>query len=218
MFAMSTLRQTKAAKIRLALLDALVERLVERPLDGIPTKELCRAVGISEPTFYKYFPQKSDLLTYFIQLWSVEGAARAFTVAEADGALAGLHTLFEDTGDGFVKHPALMLEVIRHQSRMGPEHVLQPLASIDRRLRFGDRPDLDALPDLGLGALLPDLIGRAICEGALPASVDVGSLTLALACIFFGVPLVVGPRAPDQVPAAYRAQLALALAGARAMA
>ena len=55
------LRERKRARTRIALVEALLERLVERPLDAIQVAELVEAVDISPATFFNYFPSMACL-------------------------------------------------------------------------------------------------------------------------------------------------------------
>ena len=71
------LRERKSARIKLALLDAALERMLKRPFAEITVKELCEAVEISEVTFFNYFHAKNELLRYYLRLWSVEVFWRA---------------------------------------------------------------------------------------------------------------------------------------------
>lgn len=62
------LRERKLAQTRLALL----EELEAKPLADVRARDLCERVGISEATFFNHFASKSELLLYFVLLWSVE--------------------------------------------------------------------------------------------------------------------------------------------------
>jgi AcrR family transcriptional regulator len=67
-----SLRERKYAQTKVNLLRTTVAKLNEKRLDEISVRELCDEVFISEATFFNYFPQKSDLLVYYIKLWSLE--------------------------------------------------------------------------------------------------------------------------------------------------
>lgn len=210
------LRAQKRARTRIALIEALMPQLAERPLDEVQIGELAKAAGISQATFFNYFPTKGDLLTHFIQLWSLRVAVVARqTLVEHDDALAAIEALFVSTAVDSAAAPNVMLEIIAHQARMPANLDVQPIELAERLLFLPDEPDVMALSDQGLGGLLPEWIGLAVSRGELPASTDVMSLTLAAASVFFGVPLVVGRRSPEQIGALYRQQLQLLWAGAR---
>ena len=204
------LRERKRARIRLALLDALLERIGPRRIDQIPVRELCAEVEISEVTFFKHFPGKSDLLTYFIQLWTIEMAWYANQAAQAQGsALEAIGEIFERTGQDAAQHIEIILEVIAHQARMPKDLILPGVSTAERLLRFPDFTGVESLPSEGLDAILPRFLATAISNGELPPSSDIPSLTLALSSIFFGVPLCVGRHDPAAIAPLYRQQLAL---------
>jgi hypothetical protein len=93
---------------------------------------------------------------------------------------------------------------------------LDPIELAERRLFLPGEENVESLGDRGLGDLLPKLLGEAIAGGELPPSTDVRTVMLAVASVFFGVPLVLGRRAPDAIEMVFRRQLALVWAGARA--
>lgn len=210
-------REQNAARTRVALVDALVERLASRTLEEIGVSELADAAGISQATFFNYFATKGDLLTWFIQLWSVEVAAVARRVeAEHSSALAAIEALLDHTAQLGEGAEGVMLEVIAHQARMPADLAPPSVGRAERLLRLPGEADVMDLPDTGLGALLPRWIGQAVARGELPEGTSVPTVTLAVASVFFGVPLAVGRRQPEAIRPLYRQQLQLVWAAARA--
>jgi len=213
------LRARKRARTRLALVSAMLERLCERTIEEIQVSELVEAAEISQGTFFNYFPSKADLLTHFIQLWSLRMCAVARRIREkTDGALAAVEALFVATANEVAAHPKVMLEIIAHQARMPTDLQLEPIEPAERMLFLPGEDDVESLSDGGLGELLPPLLREAIANGELPASCDADMLTLAVASVFFGVPLLVATRRPESIAFLYRLELALVWAGARSSA
>jgi AcrR family transcriptional regulator len=210
------LRARKRAQTRLRLVDALLERLSERTLEDIQVSELATAAQVSPATFFNYFPSKADLLTHFIQLWSLKMSALARrSRADSAGALVAIEELIVATAEDTAVRPKVMLETIAHQARMPADLELEPVEHVERLLFLPDEDDVEALSDRGLGEILRPLLTDAVDNGELPIGSDVETLGLAVASVFFGVPLIVAPRHPDAVAALYRHQLALVWAGAR---
>ncbi len=210
------LRARKRARTRLALVNALLERLRDRTMEDIQVSELVAACEISQGTFFNYFPTKADLLTHFIQLWSLRMCAVARRLRkDSDGALRAVEALLVATADEAAPHPNMMLEIIAHQARMPLNLELAPIELAERLLFLPDEDDVESLSDGGLGELLPPLLREAITSGELPPRCCVDTLTLAVASVFFGVPLIFAKRDPDAIALLYRQQLALIWAGAR---
>lgn len=210
------LRERKRARTRIALVEALLPRLAERPLEEIQVAELAEAAEISPATFFNYFPSKADLLSHFLQLWSLRVSALARQVeAEHDSALAAIEALFAATAAETGEHPRVMLEIIVHEARTT---VRRPtiVERAERLLFLPEIEDVEGLADSGLAGILPDLLGKAVARGELPPGTDVGTLTLAVVSVFFGVPLIVAAQDPRAVGELQRRQLQLLWAGARA--
>jgi len=209
------LRERKRARTRIALVEALLHRLAERPLEDIQVAELVEAADISAATFFNYFPTKADLLTHFIQLWSLQVSALARDVeARHDSALAAIEALFASTAKQTADHPRVMLEIIVHLARTGLQPL--PIERAERLMFLPDVEDVESLPDTGLSGILPDLLAKAMARGELPAHTDVEGLTLAVWSVFVGVPLFLGGKRPKAIAKLQRHQLQLLWAGARA--
>ncbi len=211
------LRERKRARTRLALLDALLVRIGPRSIDQIPVRELCAEVEISEVTFFNYFAAKQDLLTYFIQLWSIEMAWHAEqTLAGTGSPLAAIDAIFTRTARDGAEHIDVLLEVFAHQARLPAEVSLPGVGRAERLLRFPDYEGVEQLPAEGLGVLLPRLLEQALARGELPPQTDIAALGLTLSSLFFGVPLCVGRHDPAAIGPLYQQQLAFVWRGAGA--
>jgi AcrR family transcriptional regulator len=58
----SPLREAQARQTRDAILDALTQLLAEQPADEITTRAIAERAGVSQPTVYRYFPDRPALL------------------------------------------------------------------------------------------------------------------------------------------------------------
>ena len=214
-FAALPLRQRKFARTKLALLDAAVSALRDRPLDEVTVKQLCETAGISEASFFNYFPRKTDLLVYYIQLWSIEMAWHGRRLADARGGLAAIEEIFAMTAARVAENPAPMGEIVAGQARMT---VLPAFGEVGLAERLLALPELDGIEDLegeGLDTLLPPLIDRAIRARELPTRTDRQAVFIALTTIFLGLPVVLRRAPAGALAEAYHTQLRLLWAGLR---
>lgn len=216
MKASPTHRERKAADTRLRLLQALLERIDERPLADIPVKELCHEAGVSPATFFNYFESKYDLVRFFLRLWSVQMAA-IVVGHDADDPLGAIEAIFHTTDAQSEPHPGLLAEIIAHQARY-PSTGFGPAPTDADLLRaFPDQPELLDVPrQAGLDELLPPLIARAIELGHLPPGTDPDTVLLGVATIFFGAGVLRRQIPGLPAPVAYGAQLRRLWAALRA--
>ncbi len=144
-------------------MDALLSRIGSHSIEQIPVKELCAEVEISKATFFKHFPAKSDLLTYFIQLWIIEMAWHANQAAQAQGSgLEAIGEIFALTVRDAARRIDILLEIIAHQARMPKDLTLPGVSAAERLLRFPDLAGVETLPSEGLKTILPRFLRIAI--------------------------------------------------------
>ena len=207
------LRQRKFARTKLGLLDALVTAIRERPLESVTVKELCETVAISEASFFNYFPRKTDVLTYYVQLWSIEMAWYGREFAEARGGLGAIEEIFAMTARRVAENPAPMGEIVAQQARMTQPVDFAAISVAERLMAFPDLHGIEEVEGQGLDSLLPPLIERAIKAGELPRRTDRDAVLIALATIFLGLPVVLRRSPPAALESAYLSQLRLLWAG-----
>lgn len=204
------LRPRKFALTKVGLVNAAVERLDGCTLDELQVRELCRAVGISEASFFNYFPKKSDLLVAFVQLWTIDVAWHALMQAPRPvTAREAIERIFRFTGDQAALHPGVMAEVLASQARMVEPPQPAEVTLAERLAAFPGREGIEDVPARGLDSLLPELLARAVEQKELPANTDVQAAFLGLTAIFFGVPAVLRRIDPRLVGPAYQQQLAI---------
>jgi AcrR family transcriptional regulator len=134
------LRERKPAQIKLNLLKATIERMKETSFAEIAVKDLCAQVQVSEPTFFKYFPRKIDLLIYFFELWSIEAAVRALQAEGPSSGLAAIEEIFDFTARKFADNPRLMLEVVSLLAAARTPLKFPPLSRAERIIAFAGLP------------------------------------------------------------------------------
>jgi AcrR family transcriptional regulator len=75
----SPLRESQARQTREAILDALTALLAGQPADQIATREIAERAGVSQPTVYRYFPDRAALLNGLSErVEALVGSDRAF--------------------------------------------------------------------------------------------------------------------------------------------
>ena len=181
------LRERKAAIKRLALLDAMLDRLREQNFDQISVKALCAEVGLSEPTFFNYFGAKIELLVFYVRLWSVE--VGLLMAQEGGSAFDQLQTLFLLTGDAVIANHRAMTEIIAYQLRSTGPPKMSPPTRADKALRFPHMPEAADTPHSPVQKLVSRALSYALRDGELPSNTDLSLATRLVLSLFFGGPV-----------------------------
>lgn len=211
------LRPRKLALTKVKLLHAAVARLDRVSLDELAVRDLCEDAEISEASFFNYFPKKSDLLVYFVQLWTLDVAWHALRSEPRPAtSFDAIARIFAVTGAQVAEHPGVMAEVLAAQARLTAPPPLAEITLAERLAAFPGRDGIETLEARGLESVLPELLAQAVKRRELPPRTDLRAAFLGLAAIFFGVPIALRRVDPRAVEAAYGQQLAIYWAGLQA--
>jgi hypothetical protein len=60
----------RKANIKVKLLNLTLIHLSDKKFDEINIKDICVEAEVSRVTYFKYFPNKGDILLYFMTIWS----------------------------------------------------------------------------------------------------------------------------------------------------
>ena len=170
-----SLREKKHARTKIALMNAFIERLRNSRFENIAIKDVCQSAEISEGTFFNYFPEKIDVITYYVNLMTMKLIWKAWRKTSKGESIALINAFFKEMADEFTKlditYEIISILVVQHEH---PKKVAMP--DIEKHLVF---PDLAGIEDMS-----PLLIGeffRECMEGALKTANFQGALILIIA-------------------------------------
>ncbi len=210
-------REKNTAKNKRAIVDALMKRIAENSFADIKIAHLCRDAGVSEASFYNYFPQKKDVLVYYIQLWSLETSWHAQVETKNSSGIKMIESIFIRTAESIRKHPQLMGEVVAFQAKMEMPEEWPELTEAEKLLAFPELKGVEKIKAQGLDGILPQNLQAAVEKGELPADTDIMRLVIALTSLFFGIPMLLHALPLDHLEEVFKQQLELIWVGARAL-
>jgi len=208
-----TKREIKTAQNKQTILNHLLARMHNEAFDKIKISDLCTDANISQASFYNYFPQKSDILVYYIQLWAVEMHWQIFIEKKLLG-LTAIDALFNLTAETCASQPQLMAEIVAFQAKSLKKIKATPLSKADKLVAYPDYQGIETLLVEDLPALLSINIQQAMEAKELPRSSDVATLIVSLSATFFSVPIMFNQSPLADIQAAYQQQLSLFRLGA----
>ncbi|MFT2096920.1 TetR/AcrR family transcriptional regulator [Marinomonas sp. 2405UD66-6] len=206
-------RATKTAQNKQAILKCLLQRMHKEAFEKIKISDLCLDTNISQASFYNYFPQKSDILVYYIQLWVVDMHWQILTKQKLVG-LGAIDALFDLTAKICANQPQLMAEILVLQAKASKIIHLPPLNEEDKLVAYPNYQGIETVMTEDLTTLLSITIQQAIENHELPNNSDIKTLTVSLAATFFSVPIMFHKNPLEEIQAAYNQQLSLFKHGA----
>jgi hypothetical protein len=206
-------RELNTARSKQKVLSALLEKIKEEDFELIKISSLCESAAISQASFYNYFPQKTDILAYYIQLWVVEMYWRTSIEKQLSG-LEAIKNVFHQTASICVSQPNLITEIISLQVKTKKIINQKPLTASDKLVSFPNLEGIESISIRDLKDIFSSYVNQAIDNQELPKSNDVKILVTSLCAIFFTVPIIFNQSSENTVKEAFDSQLNLFINGA----
>jgi AcrR family transcriptional regulator len=155
-----SLRKEKSARLKVHILEQTLKYVGKKPFEDLYVEEICDKVKISKVTFFKYFPQKEDLLMYFLRVCCLH---RLVELREKPKeGLQGIFYLFEMAGEEYEKHPGMMLSMVGYMADMKRAIKIFPVKPEEKELLYPNLPDIQQVEIQSLEQMLEKFVLEAI--------------------------------------------------------
>lgn len=179
-----SLRKEKAARIRLAILDQALKLVGKRPFQDLYVDDICAKVKISKVTFFKYFPQKEDILLYFFRLWCLR---RAVELKEKPKqGLSGIQYLFDRLADDCEAFPGIMLGLVGYLSDPKRPRKPFPVKVEEKVLLFPEVREVNHIEILSIEQMIENFVLEAIFNKEITRTTSTPEITRLLSTVLYG--------------------------------
>lgn len=183
-----SLRERKHARTKIAVINAFIDALEKSRYEDISIRSICKAVDISEGTFFNYFSEKLDILDYYAQLLFLKINWDARQEANEEDFPYFLDVLFRKLAEEH-KNPNIiykMMSVLLVQQQR-PKRVEIP--EVELKTFFPDCPGIEDIPQVRPGEFFSECLEKARKNNKIPAGVKLEDLNISLNTILIGTML-----------------------------
>lgn len=179
-----SLRKEKAARLKVQVLEHTLKLVGKKAFDDIYVEDICEKVKISKVTFFKYFPQKEDVLLYHFRIWCL---ARSVDLKQKprEGML-GVYFLLDKLSDECETHPGLMLSLIGYLSDSKRPPKPFPVKVEEKRLLFPEIEDISTVEILSLDQMLEKFTLDGIMKKEITKTSSTRDITNLFNTVFLG--------------------------------
>lgn len=185
-----SLREKKHAKTKLAIMNAFMERLKQRRFDDISIKKVCEDAEVAEGTFFNYFPEKIDVICYYVRLMTLKTIWKARKSVSSGRYLPLIEALFNQLSQELDndKLTYQILAALLAQSER-PKNIA--VSELEKSMAFPDCPGIEETPAVVLDEWFTECVSRARKNGELPLKTRVNDVVVSLMTIISGTLLAV---------------------------
>jgi AcrR family transcriptional regulator len=179
-----SLRKEKAARLKVQVLEHTLKLVGKKAFDDIYVEDICEKVKISKVTFFKYFPQKEDVLLYHFRIWCLSRSVD-LRLKPKEG-IQGVYFLLDKLSEECETHPGLMLSLIGYlaDSKRPPKPF--PVKPEEKKLLFTDVEDVSAVEILSLDQMLEKFTLEAIFKKEITKTTSTRDITNLFNTVFLG--------------------------------
>ncbi|ATF14752.1 TetR/AcrR family transcriptional regulator [Brevibacillus sp. HB1.2] len=179
-----SLREKKKAKTKFALLDAALELIGDGSFRNVLVDDICERAEVSKVTFFKFFPQKEELLIYYMSIWQAECFVELRSTGKR-GWEAVRHIFAKVTCDS-EKQPGIMLSLISFLAEQKMHPCVPLLSDAELYLRFPEEEEREAIRATDLHEMLQTCVQEAAEDGQLALHLSEEEAVILLFSIFYG--------------------------------
>jgi AcrR family transcriptional regulator len=164
---------------------AFMERLAYDRFEDICVKEVCKAAEVAQGTFFNYFPEKIEVIAYYLRLSTMRMAWKAKKYAQPGKYLVLVDAIFDQIAEEWNTDHIVyqVLSVLARQTDR-PKNVSIP--EVEKKLAFPQCDGIEDVPSLRLSEWFKEWIYKALDNGELPAGVNADDVVVALMAIIGG--------------------------------
>jgi Transcriptional regulator len=180
------LRKEKAARLKVQILDQTLNLVGRKPFEDLFVDEICAKVKISKVTFFKYFPQKEDILLYYFRLWCFDRSVEL--QGKPREGLQGVYYLADKLSEECENHPGLMLSLIGYLADLKRPPKPFPVKPEEKQLLYPGKPDILALEIRSLEQMLEKFSLEAVFKKEITKTSSTRDVTyLFMTCLLGSV-------------------------------
>lgn len=179
-----TLRDKKKARTKLTLLQAGLELIGEGTFRTVLVEDICQRAEVSKVTFFKFFPQKEDMLVYFMSVWQAE---RFVELADSPKrGWAAVRHIFSKVAEQSQKQPGIMLSLISFLAEQSMHPWIPELSHAELQLLFPGREDTEEIVQYSLHDLFSRAMKEAQEDGELAECLSIEEGVVLVFTTFYG--------------------------------
>ena len=189
---MATKRAKKSATIKLDILISTIQLVGKKSFRDLYVEDICEKAGTSKVTFFKYFPQKEDVLLYFLRIWCLD---RAVELKEKPRAgMNGLYFIIDKLAETYDKYPGLILNLISYWTSLQRPPNPFPVKPIERQILYPKVTNWEAIEVLSLPMMVEKYVLEMVLTKQSNKHHDPSELSHLILSVIYGTIITVHTR------------------------
>lgn len=175
-----SLRKEKSARLKVHILEQTLKNVGRKSFADLYVDDICDKVKISKVTFFKYFPQKEDVLMYYLRIWCLHRAVDLRNKPRE--GVQGIYYLFEKLADEYELRPGIVLSLVAYLADMNRSIKPFPVKAEEKNFLYPTDEAVQQVEIQSIDQMLEKFILEAIFKKEITkttATRDISNLLMA---------------------------------------
>ncbi len=180
-----SLREIKHARTKIAIMNAMIAAMEKARYDDISIRRICRDAEISEGTFFNYFPEKIDIVHFFIHTLLLKAVWQAQRFVPERNKLFLVETVMENLA-GSIHNANIMYQLIAAMINQRELPRNGAVTALERELLCPGCEGIDEIKVTDIESFFMECLKGAVKNGELPGNVNLEDAAVSLMAILAG--------------------------------
>ncbi len=179
-----TKRAKKSASIKLDILISAIQLVGKKSFQDLYVDDICEKAGTSKVTFFKYFPQKEDVLLYYLRIWCLDRAVE-LNQKSREG-IHGLYFLADKLAETYERYPGLILNLISYWTSVHRPPNTFPVKPIERHMLYPRVQNWAEIEILSIPMLVEKFVLEAVLKKQTGKQHDPAEISNLVLSVIYG--------------------------------
>ncbi len=180
-----SLREKKHARTKLAIMKAFMQLLRLKRFDDISIREVCRNAEIAEGTFFNYFPEKIDVIRYYLHMHTLKMIWKAQEETPAGRYLSQINSIFDQIAEEW-KDSDIACQIFSVLMVQKEKPKMHAISAVERVMAFPECHGIEKTPAVLMDQWFRQRLVLAQKSGQLPSGANVDDVVISLMTIIAG--------------------------------
>jgi len=180
------LRERKHARTKIAIMDAFIKRLEKTRFDDISIRQICKNVEVSEGTFFNYFPEKIDIINYYMNLMFLKVVAKARKDVPGGQYIPLIDAIFARMSEELSNYNNIVYQTISLMIVQLERPKTVAISDLEKQIFSPGSKGIENVRVMLIDDFLRECLIGAVNKGELPKDIKIDDLLVSLMTILGG--------------------------------
>jgi len=181
-----SLRERKYAKTKITLMNAFIKRLEKVRFDDISIRQICKSVEVSEGTFFNYFPEKIDIINYYMNLMFLKVVAKARKDVPGGQYIPLIDAIFVRMSEELLNYNNIVYQTISLMIVQLERPKTVAISNLEKQIFSPGSKGIENVRVMLIDDFLRECLVGAVNNGELPKDIKIDDLLVSLMTILGG--------------------------------